>query len=152
MRLILNIRKNKNTLFIKHDWEREEILQILNMPLIDLMWRAQNIHREFNEYSVQLASLFSVKTGGCEEDCAYCSQSIYSGSDVSGQPDLGIQQVIKGAIAAKKAGYKISIIDRHADVDATSLAKSICVYRGSNIDNFLSDTDLHSYIKDLRES
>ena len=63
---------------IRFDWNKEEILEILNKPLIDLMWESQIVHRKFNEYKVQLASLFSVKTGGCEENCSYCSQSIYS--------------------------------------------------------------------------
>ena len=56
---------------LRFDWGRDEILEILDMPLIDLMWKAQNIHRMNNIYAVQLASLFSVKTGGCEEDCSY---------------------------------------------------------------------------------
>ena len=63
---------------IRFDWDRNEILEILNMPLVDLMWESQIVHRKYNKYEVQLASLYSVKTGGCEEDCAYCSQSIYS--------------------------------------------------------------------------
>ena len=63
---------------IRFDWDKEEILKILNMPLIDLMWASQTVHRKFNKYDIQLASLFSVKTGGCEENCSYCSQSIYS--------------------------------------------------------------------------
>ena len=56
---------------IRFDWNKEEILQILNMPLIDLMWESQTVHRKFNKYHIQLASLFSVKTGGCEENCSY---------------------------------------------------------------------------------
>ena len=67
---------------IRFDWNREEILKILNMPLIDLMWESQIVHRKFNKYDIQLASLFSVKTGGCEENCSYCSQSIYSASEI----------------------------------------------------------------------
>ena len=67
---------------IRFDWDRNEILEILNMPLIDLMWESQIVHRKFNKYKVQLASLFSVKTGGCEENCSYCSQSIYSASEI----------------------------------------------------------------------
>ena len=50
---------------IRFDWNKEEILEILNMPLIDLMWESQIVHRKFNQYNIQLASLFSVKTGGC---------------------------------------------------------------------------------------
>ena len=68
--------KSSNELYkeIRFDWDRKEILAILNMPLIDLMWESQIVHREFNKYNIQLASLFSVKTGGCEENCSYCSQ------------------------------------------------------------------------------
>ena len=69
---------SNNQLFkeIRFDWNKEEILKILNMPLIDLMWESQTIHRKFNKYDIQLSSLFSVKTGGCEENCSYCSQSV----------------------------------------------------------------------------
>ena len=73
---------NKLLREIRFDWNKEEILEILNMPLIDLMWESQIVHRKFNRYNVQLASLFSVKTGGCEENCSYCSQSIYSASEI----------------------------------------------------------------------
>ena len=52
---------NKLNYEIKYDWQKEEILEILNKPLIDLMWEAQVIHRKYNQYHVQLASLFSVK-------------------------------------------------------------------------------------------
>ena len=73
--------------------------------MIDLLWQAQQIHRNFNsEYKVQLASLLSVKTGGCEEDCAYCSQSIHNSSDVSDQDDFDITGVIEQAKLAKDAG------------------------------------------------
>ena len=56
---------------IRFDWDRKEILEKLHMPLIDLMWESQIIHRKFNKYNIQLASLFSGKTGGCEENCSY---------------------------------------------------------------------------------
>ena len=49
---------NKKFSEIRFDWEKEEILEILNYPLIDLMWEAQIIHRRYNQYKVQLASLF----------------------------------------------------------------------------------------------
>ena len=47
---------------IRFDWNREEILEILNMPIIDLMWESQIVHMKFKKYDIQLASLFSVKT------------------------------------------------------------------------------------------
>ena len=75
---------------IRFDWKKDEISEILNMPLIDLMWESQIIHRKFNTYKVQLASLYSVKTGGCEEDCSYCSQSIYSASEIKSHPQFEV--------------------------------------------------------------
>ena len=75
---------------IRFDWHRKEILEILNMPLVDLMWESQIVHRKYNKYKVQLASLYSVKTGGCEEDCSYCSQSIYSASQIKSHPQYEV--------------------------------------------------------------
>ena len=89
---------------IRFDWDREEILNLLNMPLLDLMWESQIIHRRFNKYEVQLASLYSVKTGGCEEDCSYCSQSIYSASQIKSHPQLEVKEVLERAEIAKKEG------------------------------------------------
>ena len=89
---------------IRYDWERHEISEILNMPLIDLMWQSQIIHRKFNTYKVQLASLYSVKTGGCEEDCSYCSQSIYSASEIKSHPQFEVDEVLQRAQIAKKEG------------------------------------------------
>jgi len=76
-----------SSLEVKYDWSREEILEILNLPLIDLMWHAQIVHRKFNNYRVQLSTLLSVKTGGCTENCSYCSQSIYSSSQLKSNPN-----------------------------------------------------------------
>ena len=57
------------TLTLRHDWTTEEILALLRQPLMELLWQAQAVHREANPgYKVQLASLLSVKTGGCEEE------------------------------------------------------------------------------------
>ena len=89
---------------IRFDWQKEEITEILNMPLIDLMWKSQIIHRKFNTYRVQLASLYSVKTGGCQEDCSYCSQSIYSASEIKNHPQFEVAEVLERAQIAKKEG------------------------------------------------
>ena len=90
---------------IRHDWTRAEIQALLDQPLMDLLWQAQQVHRVANPgYEVQLASLLSVKTGGCEEDCAYCPQSMHHSSDVAGQPELDVAPVLARARAAKEAG------------------------------------------------
>lgn len=89
----------------RHDWSVAEIQALLDLPLIELLWRAQQVHRLANPcYKVQLASLLSVKTGGCEEDCAYCPQSMHHSSDVTGQPELDVESVLQRARAAKAAG------------------------------------------------
>ncbi|WP_369699358.1 biotin synthase BioB [Cyanobium sp. PCC 7001] len=72
---------------------------------MDLLWQAQQVHRAANPgYRVQLASLLSVKTGGCEEDCAYCPQSMHHSSDMSGRPELEVEPVLARARAARDAG------------------------------------------------
>jgi len=78
---------------IRFDWNKEEILEILNMPLIDLMWESQIVHRKFNKYNIQLASLFSEKTAGCEEKRSYSSQSIYSTSEIKSHPQFQVEEV-----------------------------------------------------------
>ena len=90
---------------LRHDWTTSEIQALLELPLVDLLWRAQAVHRQANPgYRVQLASLLSVKTGGCEEDCAYCPQSMHHSSDVAGRPELEVEPVLARARAARDAG------------------------------------------------
>jgi len=89
----------------RHDWSVDQIVALLQQPLVELLWQAQAVHRAANPgYRVQLASLLSVKTGGCEEDCAYCPQSLHNSSDVSGRPELEVAPVLARARAAKAAG------------------------------------------------
>ena len=96
------------TTSIRHDWDLAEIEALLELPLVDLLWRAQQVHRDAHPdgYHVQLASLLSVKTGGCEEDCAYCPQSMHHSSDVTDQPELQLQVdgVLQQARSARDAG------------------------------------------------
>ena len=89
----------------RHDWTRAEIQALLDLPLMDLLWQAQQVHRDANPgYRVQLASLLSVRTGGCEEDCAYCPQSMHHSSDVGDRPELAVEPVLERARAARDAG------------------------------------------------
>ena len=90
---------------IRHDWSLEEVKEILDLPLMDLLWRAQIVHRSYNPgYKVQLASLLSVKTGGCSEDCAYCPQSVHNETKVEPIPSLQVNSVLDRARAAKESG------------------------------------------------
>ncbi|BEV36438.1 biotin synthase BioB [Synechococcus sp. M16CYN] len=96
------------TIQIRHDWTTEDIQALLELPLMDLLWQAQTVHRTANPgYQVQLASLLSVKTGGCQEDCSYCSQSIHNSSDISTfEAQMQVEPVLAKARAAKEAGAK----------------------------------------------
>ena len=90
---------------IRHDWSLDEVKEILDLPLMDLLWRAQIVHRSYNPgYKVQLASLLSVKTGGCSEDCAYCPQSSHNETNVDPIPALQVKSVLDRARAAKDTG------------------------------------------------
>ena len=90
---------------LRHDWSLEEVREILDLPLMDLLWRAQIVHRSHNPgYKVQLASLLSVKTGGCSEDCSYCPQSVHNETSVAPIPALQVQSVLDRARAAKESG------------------------------------------------
>ena len=90
---------------LRYDWTLDEIKELLEKPLMELLWQAQSVHRAANPgYKVQLASLLSVKTGGCTEDCAYCPQSIHNDSDINATAPLNVNPVLDRAKAAKDAG------------------------------------------------
>ena len=85
-------------------WSVEQIEALLKLPFSDLMYLAQQVHREhFDPNAVQLSTLLSIKTGGCSEDCGYCTQSSFH-SSVENQKMLELDEVVKAAKAAKAAG------------------------------------------------
>ncbi|MBD3881256.1 biotin synthase BioB [Phormidium tenue FACHB-886] len=90
---------------IRHDWTAAEILELLQLPLLDLVYRAQTMHRQHNPHNaIQLATLLSVKTGGCSENCAYCPQSAHYETNVEKQPIQSIEVVLDAAERAKSLG------------------------------------------------
>lgn len=90
---------------IKHNWSVEEILDIYNMPLLDLVYKAQTIHREFNDASeVQVSSLLSIKTGGCAEDCSYCPQAARYNTGIEVHKLMTVNEVSEAADKAKEGG------------------------------------------------
>lgn len=83
----------------------DRITQIYNQPLPDLLFEAQRIHREHHDpRAVQLCTLCNIKTGGCPEDCAYCSQSVRNKTGLVPQELMSIEAVIAQAQAAKANG------------------------------------------------
>ncbi len=90
---------------IRHDWTREEVLALFDLPFPELMYRAAGVHRErFDPTQVQVSTLLSVKTGGCPEDCAYCPQAARYSTGVEAQKLMGLEEVMDKARAAKAAG------------------------------------------------
>ena len=86
-------------------WRVEEVLALFDMPFNDLLYCAHGIHRQkFDPNRIQVSRLLSVKTGGCSEDCAYCSQSSHHSTRVEDERLLGLQSVIEAARAARAAG------------------------------------------------
>jgi biotin synthase len=89
----------------RHDWTRAEIGALFEMPLLDLLFDAQTIHRRyFKPNQVQLSTLLSIKTGGCPENCGYCSQSAHFDSGVKSQKLMPLEAVVADAARAKAAG------------------------------------------------
>jgi biotin synthase len=90
---------------IRHDWTRKEIRRIYELPFPELMFQAQATHREFHRPGeVQLCRLLSIKTGGCPEDCAYCSQSAHYKTGVERQELMNPGDVLAAAKRAKAEG------------------------------------------------
>jgi biotin synthase len=89
----------------RQDWTREEVAALFAMPLNDLLFAAQWVHRQnFAPNQVQISTLLSIKTGACPEDCAYCPQSIRYNTEVQEQPLMDVADVVAAAKAARDAG------------------------------------------------
>jgi biotin synthase len=89
----------------RRDWTREEAQAIYDLPFNDLLFRAQTVHRSsFDPNEVQMSRLLSIKTGGCAEDCGYCSQSAHHGTDLKASKLMAVEQVLEGARQAKAGG------------------------------------------------
>ena len=90
---------------IRHNWTREEILEVYNTPLLELVFRAATIHRQYNKGSeVQVSSLISIKTGGCSEDCGYCPQAARYNTEVKAHKLMSVDEVTQYAERAKSGG------------------------------------------------
>ncbi|AVP57865.1 biotin synthase BioB [Pulveribacter suum] len=86
-------------------WSVDAIQALLDLPFMDLLWRAQTVHREhWPAGEVELATLLSVKTGGCPENCGYCPQSAAFDTGVQAQKLMDVAEVTAAAQAAKNAG------------------------------------------------
>jgi biotin synthase len=87
------------------DWSRGDIAALFDLPFLDLLFEAQTVHRRFHAPNeVQLSTLLSIKTGGCPEDCGYCSQSAFAKSGLKAEKLMNVTAVLAAAAQAKQAG------------------------------------------------
>jgi biotin synthase len=86
-------------------WPVAGVQDLLDLPFMDLLFRAQQVHREhFDASTVQLSTLLSIKTGGCPEDCAYCPQSAHFDTGIEASKLMPVQEVVAAARAAQARG------------------------------------------------
>jgi biotin synthase len=89
----------------RSDWTREEIAALFALPFPELMFRAQSVHRaHFDPSQVQISQLLSIKTGGCPEDCGYCTQSMHNKTGLKATKLMEVEAVLAEARAAKASG------------------------------------------------
>ncbi len=89
----------------KNNWTKEEVISLITQSFNDLIYQAQQVHREnFDPNIVQLSTLMNIKTGGCPEDCAYCPQSAHYNAGIKAEKLLEVDAVLKQAKAAKDSG------------------------------------------------
>lgn len=89
----------------RNDWTIEEVETLFSLPFNDLLFHAQSIHRQnFDPNKVQLSTLLNIKTGGCAEDCNYCSQSAHNEAELQAAKMIPTEEVIEAAKAAKEGG------------------------------------------------
>lgn len=90
---------------IRNDWKLDEVEALFNLPFNDLLFQAQTVHRKtFDPNTVQVSTLMSIKTGGCSEDCGYCSQSARNSTDLEREQLAEVGAVLEAAREAKRAG------------------------------------------------
>jgi len=96
---------NTPSFSIRHDWTREQATALKEQPLMDLLFDAQTVHRQyFPANTVQISTLLSVKTGACPEDCGYCSQSGHYDTGITKQKLMPVDEIIAAAKKAKANG------------------------------------------------
>ena len=90
---------------VRHDWSLDEVRTIFELPFNELLFQAHTVHRRhFDPNAVQVSTLLSIKTGGCPEDCKYCSQSVHYDSGLEPERLMDIDAVVTAAKGAKQAG------------------------------------------------
>ena len=95
----------KPEIAVRHDWSRDEVRAVFEQPFNNLLFRAQQLHRQyFDPNAVQVSTLLSIKTGGCPEDCNYCPQSVHYDTGLEPERLMELEAVVLAARRARQAG------------------------------------------------
>ncbi|MGC7891592.1 biotin synthase BioB [Vibrio anguillarum] len=90
---------------VRHNWTVAEVNALVEKPFMDLLFEAQQVHRQYNPKNyVQVSTLLSIKTGACPEDCKYCPQSAHYRTDVDKERLMEVERVLDAAQKAKRSG------------------------------------------------
>ncbi|NVD06362.1 biotin synthase BioB [Vibrio sp. JPW-9-11-11] len=90
---------------VRHNWTVEQVRSLMEKPFMDLLFEAQQIHRQYQQPNhVQVSTLLSIKTGACPEDCKYCPQSARYTTDIEKERLMEVERVLDAAQKAKSAG------------------------------------------------
>ena len=89
---------------LRYDWTTEEIAALYETPMMELVYQAQTVHRQFQSNVIEKAVLLNIKTGACPEDCGYCSQSAHYDTGLEREKLMPIDEVLTAAKNAKDAG------------------------------------------------
>ena len=90
---------------VRHDWSRDQVRAIFELPFNELLFQAQILQRQFfDPNAVQVSTLLSIKTGGCPEDCNYCPQSVHHDTGLEPERLMDVEEVVTAARRAKQAG------------------------------------------------
>jgi len=97
--------QTKQAKLIRHNWTQAQVQALFALPFNDLLFRAHTIHRQFfDPNQVQMCRLLSIKTGGCPEDCGYCSQSVHAKTGLQASKLMAVDAVLESAKQAKQEG------------------------------------------------
>jgi len=116
-------------------WNVPDVQALFELPFADLVYRAQQVHREhFDPNAVQLSTLLSIKTGGCSEDCGYCPQSAFNSTGIENRKMLEVDEVVRAAKAAQQNGagrFCMGAAWREpSDADMASVVEMVKAVRG----------------------
>lgn len=106
-------------------WTLSQVTELFEKPLLDLLFEAQQVHRQhFDPRQVQVSTLLSIKTGACPEDCKYCPQSSRYKTGLEAERLMEVEQVLESARKAKAADRRVSVWARRGRIPTNAICRT----------------------------